>query len=160
MAVCFAKTRPGRYCEFELLISASSVRGDTCGFEAPVDLAGVSSSGTASVAQNTNVPLDMPDLNLNELRERIGLSLRDPTSARVIAAIPRTAPNAAGVLTSVVCGKMNARNAYGGMSPAVRFVYFVDTKETMFQQDVGIGLTTDTIGVGAVVYGNFCPANL
>ncbi|MBR1362808.1 hypothetical protein ABIF96_006520 [Bradyrhizobium ottawaense] len=123
-------------------------------------LLGVSSVSTTSVSQNANVSLDTANLNLAELKDGIGLSLRDPNSARVIAAIPRTVPNAAGVPTSVVCGKMNARNGYGGMSPAVRFVYLVETKETMFQQEVGIGLTNDTIGVGAVVYGNFCPANL
>ncbi len=84
-------------------------------------------------------------------KSAVSKALRDPDSARFDDAMVRAQrPNVRGELVDVVCGRVNARNGFGGYSGMSGFVYFVsDGRVTL--------ASSRTLGdLEATIYHRFC----
>lgn len=84
-------------------------------------------------------------------KQTVSGKLKDPDSAKFGDVKRKTTPNVAGEPTDVVCGKVNAKNAYGGYTGAKGFVYFVADKSS-------VSIEEPLVGVDVVK--NFCPEML
>lgn len=116
-------------------------------------LAGCAGGAVQQVA--TEPPPPPPKRNLKpadamaEARKEAIAKLKDPESARFTDVVYRpNQPNLRGEPTDVVCGKINAKNSYGGYVGARPFVYLVDARLLTMSESAG--------DVGTVVYGNLC----
>ncbi len=81
-------------------------------------------------------------------KQKVSGKLKDPDSAKFTDVARKTTPNVAGQPTDVVCGKVNAKNSYGGYTGAKAFIYFVGDKSSVSSEDDLVGST---------VIKNFCP---
>ena len=77
--------------------------------------------------------------------------LKDPNSAQFGPLERQTRPNVRGEPMDVVCGKVNARNSYGGYAGMSGFVYFVGDQSVYFADGSG-----PVPGLGSTVYYRFC----
>lgn len=84
-------------------------------------------------------------------RQTVSGKLKDPNSAKFADVKRKTTPNVAGEPTDVVCGKVNAKNAYGGYTGAKGFVFFVADKSSVSIEEPLVGID---------VVKNFCPEML
>lgn len=106
----------------------------------------------------TEPPPPPPKRNLKpadamaEARKEVATKLKDPESARFTDVRYLTTPNARGEPTDVVCGKVNAKNSYGGYAGASGFVYMVDYRSVSLVGGKPIG----GMDVDLIVYRNFC----
>jgi hypothetical protein len=87
---------------------------------------------------------------LASARQTVSGKLKDPDSAKFTDVARKTTPNVRGEPTDVVCGKVNAKNGYGGYTGAKAFVYFVGNKSSTTVEEL----------VGPDVVNNFCPEML
>ncbi|RAI34523.1 hypothetical protein [Rhodoplanes serenus] len=87
------------------------------------------------------------------IRAAIGEKLKDPYSAVLSDMVRRTAPNAKGVPTDVVCGLVNAKNSFGGYVGPRPFIYFISQREAHIV-DVSAGPND----LDRMIYQNFCGA--
>lgn len=117
---------------------------------------GLAMSGCASGAvQQVATEAPPPKRNLKSaeaIKEAQGAvtgKLKDPESARFTDVNYRqNQPNMRGEPTDVVCGKVNAKNSFGGYVGARPFVYLVDQRLLTMSETAG--------DVATVVYGNLC----
>ena len=80
--------------------------------------------------------------------------LKDPESAKFVDMRRKTTPNMKGEPTDVVCGRVNAKNGFGGYTGNKPFVYFVGDKSSISsEEDITLA------GVPSVIR-NFCPEML
>lgn len=84
---------------------------------------------------------------LASARQAIAAKMKDPDSAKFTDVARRTALNAKEEPTDVVCGRVNAKNSYGGYTGAKPFVYFVADKSSVSIEQL----------LGVDVVGRFCP---
>lgn len=87
-------------------------------------------------------------------KKHVPEALRDPASVRFLSTEVKVAPNAKGEPTTVVCGKLSARNGFGGMSAAAPFVYLVELKSTYIADE---SITVDgNASIASMAYARFC----
>ena len=113
-------------------------------------MAGVVLASLASVS-----PAASQKAEIAAAERAVKAKLREPGSARFIGLAAAVVPDVRGSPKQVVCGKVSARNGRGGMSAAIRFVYFPETARISFSEDE-ILLDRDELGTGALVVANFC----
>jgi hypothetical protein len=77
----------------------------------------------ASPSASTRRP---PRRRARRAQSRRRAKAQDPYSAKFEAIRARTVPNLKGRPTRVICGTVNAKNAFGGYVGAQPFVYFVE----------------------------------
>lgn len=80
-------------------------------------------------------------------KSAVAAKLKDPESARFTETVRKTTPNLRGEPTDVVCGKINAKNSYGGYTGAKPFAYLVAAKLSVSAEDIA----------GPDVIRNMCP---
>jgi len=90
-----------------------------------------------------------------EVKKGVQAQLRDPSSVRILSAELRHAIDAADQPQDVVCGTLNARNSFGGMSAAAHFVYFLRDKEA-YVLDKSIVLEPFSVEIGWMAFPRFC----
>lgn len=78
---------------------------------------------------------------LAELKAAAAQKLADPYSAKFEAIRARTVPNLKGRPTRVICGTVNAKNAFGGYVGAQPFVYFVEDHDFNIAADAADAVT-------------------
>lgn len=70
---------------------------------------------------------------LADAQRVVARKLRDPESAR-FAEVERRAKNMRGEAADIVCGRVNAKNAFGGYVGQRPFVYFVDRRDAVLAE--------------------------
>jgi len=85
---------------------------------------------------------------LDAARRAVAAKLKDPESARFTDVSRRTTPNARGEPTDMVCGRVNAKNAFGGYTGGKPFAYFVADK-SLYSYEGG--------DVDRMAINNMCP---
>lgn len=118
-------------------------------------LALASCAGGSVQQAATEPPPPPPKRNLKpadamaEARKEVATKLKDPESARFTDVVYRpNQPNMRGEPTDVVCGKVNAKNSFGGYVGARPFVYLIDRRFLTMSESAG--------DVATVVYDNLC----
>jgi hypothetical protein len=96
-----------------------------------------------------------PDGRFAKAENAVRANLKDPDSAKFSDLSALTSPNVRGEPTKVVCGRVNARNSYGGYAGAAPFVYFVDEDKAYIAggNPAGAGMMAELAGA---MYRRFC----
>jgi hypothetical protein len=87
-------------------------------------------AGCATV-QGPAVPLPITDAEIAKAKKNVVDNLKDPDSAR----FPGTFKKIRSGDDEVVCGRVNARNSFGGYTGGKTFAYVVATDEVIFEGD-------------------------
>lgn len=91
------------------------------------------------------------DKDLARLKDAVSKKLKGPDSAKFEDMIKKTAPNTQGAPTAVVCGKVNAKNSYGGYTGAIPFVFFVGDGSAEI-----VHMNPQPGDVSGMIYQRFC----
>lgn len=105
-----------------LVVAAAAIVGG-CASQAPVPVATPAAQASPETEPGYQRPAD--GAALASAQRAVKDKLRDPDSAKFDKVARKTVPNARGEPTDVVCGRINAKNAYGGMIGFKDFVYLV-----------------------------------
>jgi len=119
-----------------MLVAAAAALVAACAGSPPPQVAAPVVAPNPETDPNYRRPADAAALA--SAQRAIKDKLRDPDSAKFDRVTRKTMPNARGEPTDVVCGRVNAKNAYGGMTGFKDFVYLVARNEaTVAEGDLG-----------------------
>jgi hypothetical protein len=114
---------------------------------APVGSSAEASKASPDPALDPNYKRPSDQEAIKAAENAIRAKLKDPESARFSDMIRKTTANARGEPTDVVCGRVNAKNGFGGYTGFTPAVYLVSRK---------VAYTTEEPYVGPDILRLFC----